>query len=321
MASQALKKSSLRDAEQKKYFFVLPNWVDGLWDGIQGDGPESLKHYLCENKIIPHSGVHNLLSSWVLCANLYFPFRHDLDLMGRFLKQTVFPEIAALTGIELEYVADSPYDTKTLLGEPRGNRGNYQTSPDIAFIFTTTDGGPGVILTENKFVEYSFYPCSGRQKKYKNPYPQRCLDINAVLANPLGQCHLLNWREGKRENRRYWNYTKVDEHGRESLKHCPAAFAGYQLFRQQALAEAFIESGKFPKVISCVAFDGRNETLIGCLKNTGINRFQEWGTFFGGKSRFSFFTHQQWVQWVGDNDQNNRWKSWLDYIINRYGLL
>lgn len=304
----------------KSYPFILPrnSWQDGLWEGIREGSADQLITYLKENLIDHHTGVNNLRSSWVLCANLYFPFRQDKELMAKFLRENVSSDVASVTEIELEYAAPAPHDPKTLLGEPDGTRGKNQTSPDVAFVFKTIDGQDGIVLTENKFVEHSFYACSGRKKKYGNPDRLRCLDINTVCADLPNQCYLLNWKEGHRENRKYWDYVTVSEHGKRTLKMCPAAVAGYQLFRQHALAEALIKSGKFSKAISCVAYDERNTTLNRCLKGTGINQIDEWGSMFDGNAQFKTFTHQQWVAWVEQNDTSGKWKEWLCYVKSRY---
>lgn len=306
----------------KRYPFILSrnSWQAGLWEGIQAGSTEPVSNYLQQYKIGHHTGVHNLRSSWVLCANLYFPFRQDKELISGFLRQHISSDISLVTGIELEYAAQIPYDPKTLLGEPAGSRGKNQTSPDVAFIFETADGKEGIVLTENKFVEHSFYSCSGRKLKYGNPDSRRCLDFSKTYSDLKNNCYMLNWQDAHRQNRRYWEYLKVSEHGKNILKRCPAATAGYQLFRQQALAEAFIESGRFAKAISCVAYDKRNVTLSSCLKRTGFISIDEWGRLFDGKARFSTFTHQSWVEWVELNDKAGKWKNWLDYVKSRYGF-
>ncbi|MHC1698959.1 MAG: hypothetical protein AB9919_13050 [Geobacteraceae bacterium] len=317
-----LKNQTPGEHNKVKYPFILPRdiWQEGLWQGIQEGSSQPLSAYLDDNKIDHHTGVHNLRSSWVLCANLYFPFRQDMELMAGFLRQHVSPNIAAVTDIELEYAADSPHDPKTLLGEPEGSRGKNQTSPDVAFIFKNADGSEGIVLTENKFVEHSFYPCSGRKPKYGNPDACRCLEFDAMYADKEHQCYLLSWQADGRENRKYWDFIRISDEGRRFLKKCPAAVAGYQLFRQQALAEALIHSGRFPQAISCVAYDARNETLQRCLKSTGIDKLEYWGKLFSGKAQFSTFTHQQWVSWVEHNDISGKWDDWICYVKNRYGF-
>jgi hypothetical protein len=99
---------------------------------------------------------------------------------------------------------------------------------------------------------------------------------------------------------------------------CRQAHAGYQLFRQQALAEGIAALGVYDFVISCVAIDERNETLDSSLERTGLARLTEWGGLFKGKARFSVFTHQQWVNWVRTHDSGERWRDWIAYVESRY---
>lgn len=103
------------------------------------------------------------------------------------------------------------------------------------------------------------------------------------------------------------------------MKRCAAATAGYQLFRQQALAEGIANSGRYSLVASTVAFDERNTSLKGCLRTTGIDDFQTgWGKLFDGKALFKTWTHQQWVKFVRDNQVNGELDDWLNYLNKRY---
>jgi len=302
----------------KKRPWILPRelWKEGLWAGIRG-GTNSLPAYLDDTGVQKHDGVHNLKSSWVLCANLYFPFREDHETLAGFLRNHVSPIIDTVNRIELEWAEEPPLDPTTLLGEPHGQRGKNQTSPDIAFI---VNGGKGIVLTENKFTEHSFYPCSGRKTIYGNPDIGRCMDICKVYNDTDNQCYMLQWANGERTNRKYWDYLKFTPEALSILRRCPAANAGYQLFRQQALAEALAQKGPYDFIISCVAYDARNRALVTCLKSTGIHNFTtDWGSLFEGKAKFATFTHQQWVKWVSNN-KKRIWQDWLDYVNKRYEL-
>jgi hypothetical protein len=304
--------------------WILPRelWEKGLWPGIRSGSSHSLPAYLKTpgKEIEKHPGVHNLKSSWMLCANLYFPFGRDegLPILAGFLKAHVSPQIEAVEAVELEYEEDSPLDPHTLLGESEdGQRGANQTSPDVAFLVRTA-AGKGLVLTENKLVEHFFYPCSGRKREKRNPDRQRCLDWPRLLANTPGQCWQMQWEQGPR--RKYWEHIRLSEHGQQTLKRCPAATAGYQLFRQQALAEGIAGSGRYDLVVSCVAYDERNAALVHCLHNTGVQDFAAgWGALFDGKAQFATWTHQQWVAWVRVNDRNGWWRDWLTYVETRYG--
>ena len=295
----------------KKRPWILPQYL--LLEGLREPIRKTLPIYLETEQVQRHKGCHNLKSSWMLCANLYFPFKDDLPLLTSFLRSNVDPTIETVDRIELEYAEDGELCPSQLLGEPEGSRGANQTSPDIAFI---VNNGKGLVLTENKYTEHSFYECSGR--KY-SPDPKRCLDIQSVLEDTENTCYQLQWEKDGRPNRKYWDYLKISDYGKENLKRCPAAYSGCQLFRQQALTEAIAQSGKYNFVISCVAYDHNNQTLANCLKPTGLYHFSDWGKLFNGKAKFSTFTHQQWVKWVRQNDSNGHWKEWLQYINQRYG--
>lgn len=306
--------------------WILPSspkdaWEEGLWPGIRSGTANSVQDYLDANNVQKHTGANNLKSSWVLCANLYFPFRETEEgkaLLAGFLREYVARQIESVHAVELEFASeDETLSPEKLLGEAGGSRGSGQTSPDVAFI---VNGGSGIVLTESKLAEHSFYECSARTRKSTdrrpgNPDPSRCKNARAVLANPVSQCHQAVW------GRKYFEHLApvADRVAWSGLTCCPAARAGYQLFRQQALAEAMANSDKYDLVVSCVAMDERNETLANSLSSTGIARIADWGRFFRGRARFAIFTHQQWFEWVHAHGPSE-WAAWVSWIGGRYGF-
>lgn len=100
----------------------------------------------------------------------------------------------------------------------------------------------------------------------------------------------------------------------------PGIKAGYQLFRQQALAEGIAQKGHYDFVASCVALDERNGVLAECLSTTGLADVRQWGDLFTGKASFCVFTHQDWVGWVRDRDDNGTWHDWSQWIEGRYAI-
>lgn len=314
-----------RHGEQNGYTrpWILPAslWTEGLWPGIRASLPAYTEDPLAP--VQKHDGVHNLKSSWMLCANLFFPFRETAGraMLAGFLRAHVSQDIGSVERLELEYAEESPLDPQSLLGEPAsGKRGAHQTSPDVAFLTRDRSGGQGLVLTESKLAEHSFYSCSGRKADADNPDTSRCLNWPKVRDNARAECWQMQWERDDRPNRRYWEYIRLSTQGRQCLKRCPAATAGYQLFRQQALAEAIAESGKYAFVASCVAYDSRNSDLAHSLSGTGVADFANgWGDLFAGRARFAAWTHQEWVSWVRDHDTRGEWKDWLAYVESRYG--
>ena len=310
-----------QNAVRRSWMLPSDSWEEGLWPGIRGGSDNSLPEYLEKNRVQKHTGVHNLKSSWTLCANLYFPFRasaHGRAMFASFLKCHVDSEIDSLEEIELEYADNGELHPSCLLGERRGGRGANQTSPDLGLL---VNGGRGLVLVESKLTEHSFYDCSASKSEDRhgrpvNPDPNRCDHPLDVAQNPGTQCHQAVW------GRTYWELLSpvVDLDELAALPHCPAAKAGYQLFRQQALAEGIAQSGKYDLVVSAVAVDDRNESLDTALQRSGIVGLRQWGTLFRGKARFAVFTHQQWVTWVREHDIAGQWGDWLRYVQSRYGL-
>jgi hypothetical protein len=307
---------------KKMYKHVLPKkiWVQNLWPDLRKGERFELAKYL-DTGVQHHTGVHNLLSSWVACANLYFPFRFSDEgklLLAAFLRDQVDARITSVTNVELEWAGAGVLHPSQLLGESGGQRGSGQTSPDVAFEVTAEVEGElvdGVVLVESKLTEHSFYACSARTKKERdgkppNPDPARCLDATALASDPGALCHQATW------GRRYWEYLRPNPTEFGTLKRCPAASAGYQLLRQQALAEGLVAKGK-RFVVSSVAYDERNDTLLNCLKGTGIRNPAQFADVFQGSVNLTLFTHQAWWNHVRRSG-GEQWADWAKWIQARY---
>lgn len=320
----------IKDARKEKwnngieYEHLLPKyiWEQGLWEGIR----DQLTNYIKDNRIQPHIMKHSLRSSWILNANLYYPIRAMpifMNLFKEFISKNLGIGVTDISLVELEFSLEwnDELHPTSLLGEKDtgGRRGAGQTSPDIAFICTTHSGNC-LILTECKYTEDSFYPCTARREEDKgdklgNPDPNRCLQRPDLIDFTNGiNCHQFLW------GRQYWSLLRLSPAGLQSFLCCPAAKNGYQIFRQQALAEGIAKSGRFSQVISAVAYDADNTPLQGCLKTTGVNNWiNEWGNLFQGMAQFKSWTHQDWVQFIRNNQVNGLCQEWLDYVHERYG--
>jgi hypothetical protein len=170
----------------RQYPWILPSpkWEESLWPGIRDGTSNSLPAYLAQSEVQAHQGKHNLKSSWVMCANLYFPFgatEEGRALLASFLRCHVSESVVSVDKLHLEYAEEGELHPSNLLGEMGGKRGSGQTSPDLAF---TVNSGKGLVLVENKLVEHSFYPCSARRRKGNpehpgNPDPDRCLRMES----------------------------------------------------------------------------------------------------------------------------------------------
>jgi hypothetical protein len=310
----------------KPYFHILPRgeWELGLYPGIQADGADSLVEHLRQERIRSHTGINNLCSSWVLCANMFFPFRQaeGREILAGFLRRQLGFAIDSCTAVHLEYEhSEAGLKPGALLGEGGGGRGAGQTSPDVAFEVKTPDG-LGLILVESKYTEHWFYECSGHKRATKgriaNPDRSRCGAFQRVLDSPGTQCHVHQaWQ------RRYWEILRpiINRELADSFVYCPAAKGAYQLLRQQALAEALASRSACSLVVSAVAYDAENTDLF---KNRGIageivDLRDLWPRLFRGKASFVTFTHQDWVRYVRSAAPET-FSAWLAFVSSRYGF-
>lgn len=309
---------------QREHILPRSKWALGIWPPIRN----ALKEYIHASGIQPNPGKHNLKSSWTQCANLFFPIRWDTrmkTIFADFLSQQLRLRVTTIEGLDFEYAGPGNLEPKRLLGEQGGKRGSGQTSPDVAVFFGCEDGKSGIYLIENKYTEHSFYDCSGAKKTQRkehsrlglppNEHPERCLDALDVFRDPQKMCQQWSW------GRKYWDLLRhsFNEERLRSLGQCPALENGYQLFRQQSLAQGIADRGPFDYVVSGVAYDERNEALITCLKKIGVDDFvRGWPRLFNTHVRFRCFTHQDWVSYVGQSEYSTALK-WARYMTERYG--
>jgi hypothetical protein len=307
--------------------WLLPNdrWLEGTWE--EYDFRRLLTQYIEANEIRPNDGKHNLKSSWTQCANVFLPFRfypHMQRMLCSFLSRELKLEVSSIDALELEYAAPGKLAPRQLLGERGGTRGAGQTSPDVAILFTCKDGKCGIFLVENKYTEHHFYACSAAKKTLDpahlsqglvpNPDPQRCTNTRRIIDDAMSNCHQHAWA------REYWSLLgpALNKSEWEPMPYCPGMRDGYQLLRQQALAEGIVHSRLFDYVFSGVAYDARNAAIIGCLRDFGIGDFSKgWPLLFKSEVRFHCFTHQSLVSWVC-RSRSAYVQSWAQYVCDRY---
>lgn len=105
----------------------------------------------------------------------------------------------------------------------------------------------------------------------------------------------------------------------EGTRAWPAAKRGYQLFRQQAVAEALASTPRFAAVVSSVACDDRNTGLLKSV--AGVTDVRTgWGPLFAGRAGFVVWSHQAWFRWVAAAKDAPAWAAdWLAWVGDRYG--
>src|SRR3989442_7885881 len=107
----------VRNGEPYPHILPPEEWERNLWPGIRSKSAHSWTQYIA-GKIQHHTDKNHLNSSWVLCANLYFPFRRsqqDMGILAAFLREHVAPEIGIVKGIELEFEGEGDLHPSRLL--------------------------------------------------------------------------------------------------------------------------------------------------------------------------------------------------------------
>ena len=293
-----------------KYAHILPKeeWHNTIYYKFRNE----LLEYLNRENIQHHTGSHNLLSSWVLCSNLYFGIfiNNNLkELFRQFLEYKLTIKIDEIKDIQLEFVLPEKLSPVYLLGEPGGKRGTKQTTPDLAIVYNT-NGTENLILVECKYTEHSFYDCPAKKDKSNNVCAKK-----ETMKSINKDCIQIEW------GRKYWEYLKISKNGYNILKCCPAYSGGYQIVRQQALAEGIKKNGNYENVWSCIAYDGRNEGLMKSMQRIGINSIKnEWEKLFELKTKFVIWEHQEWTEYVRKNGKEKYENDWVKYIKDRYNI-
>lgn len=268
--------------------------------------------------IQPHASIHNLLSSWVLCSNMYWPFnnKEGSESLCKYLSKEANISIDKIEEMDLEYECENDsLKPAVLLGETRGKRGSGQTSPDLAIKFKTKDNKKGIFLIESKFTEDNFEPCSGyvtKPGREANPDKSRCERPKDIIKSNFSDCYLLTL------GRYYWDLLgkSLDRGKYISFTQCPISNCCYQIFRQQALAKGLEKI--YDISISCVAIDSRNEKIINSSCKGELKPLPEgWKDLFP-ESNFIWLTHNNWFEFVKENNSGGKWDNWIDYIENRY---
>jgi len=254
-----------------------------------------------------------LLSSQILCVNLFFPLRQYLDVIQSFLSSH-FSNVERVIDIDFEYVGPCEKD----YFNEGGGRGQNRTSSDIAIIWEDKSGNKNMLLLEFKFSEPDFGECS----KQGNPNRRRCQSARRVIEAPNEDC----WRAIRK--RTYWDIILSNDSPfrREALtaeRYCPFRYDFYQLMRNQLLAHC-IETdpqADFSRVDFGVIYHADNEVLLKMSMpfREESNPLKAWPTLLRAPSKFHVFTIQELISTI-DKELPESLFSWRGYLNQKYDL-
>jgi len=296
---------------EREYDHILPSqqWPLNLWSGIQRQSIE----YFSKNDIRWHRERDNLLSSQMLCVNIFFPLKNYPDLLAGLLK-TFYPLLERVSEIDLEYIGPKNY-----FCEP-GGRGYNRTSADVSIKWTDNEGRDNLLLVEFKFTEQNFGGCS----KSENPNPERCDHLELVLSAPKTECYR------SEVGRPYWDMIRSPEgifvgEALARTRYCPFKHEFYQLMRNQLLAHCLANDSdtKLHTVEFAVCYDERNKGIQTISRPIdGENHvFSVWKSFLKKPETFKHFTIQHLLHHIDQSvSLSTETKVWRAFLGERYGL-
>lgn len=308
---RTIKEKETRNTITLEYEHILParRWTRNLWSGIRGAAVDYFSH----EKIKWHDQRDNLLSSQILCVNIFYPLRKYLSVLDGFLRE-FYPSLTKVTDIDFEYIGPRNY-----FNEP-GGRGFNRTSADVVITWEDTKGKNNLLLVEFKFTESNFGECSKRE----NPDRDRCNYGELVISSTQTECYR------SEVGRPYWDMILVPQGPfiREMLnktQYCPFRYDFYQLMRNQLLAKCIAEDkgSGFHIAEFAVCYDVRNKNLLNLSHPVGgnSNPFTSWESFLKNPSSFKHFTIQQFLEHIDHIDNlPSELEQWRAYLNKRYGL-
>ncbi len=303
------------------YPHILPKrkWNLNLWENIR----EEAQRYFNSNGIAWHIQKHNLLSSQIMCVNIFFPLRQHLDILEVYLTQYL-DGLEKVINLDFEYIG--PPDTKDPSGyrnyfNETGGRGQNRTSSDIAITWEGKGNTRNMLLLEFKFTEPGFGECS---QKY-NHHPERCLSSKRVInSHQFGPTECYRTEVG----RSYWDKI-LSSHSpfRKELltteSYCPFRYDFYQLMRNQLLAHCVQSDPEedFNKVDFGVIYYDGNEVLTRMSRpfEEERNPLKAWLKLLKNPNTFHVFTVQDFLNTI-EPKLHSDLENWRAYLKQRYNL-
>ena len=288
------------------YPHILPKrmWNLNLWESIR----EEAEHYFDDNEIAWHNQKHNLLSSQIMCVNIFFPMRQHLDILKVWLSHySSFSELEKVTALDFEYIG-----TKNYFNEP-GGRGQNRTSSDLSITWQDKERKKNMLLLEFKFTEPDFGQCS----KQGNPDYKRCLSPNYQMQCYRTEIGRPYWRMILSSNSPCLSelFTKQS--------YCPFRYNFYQLMRNQLLAHCIQSNPEedFNRVEFGVIYHAGNEILTTMSRpfRGESNPLIAWPKLLKNPNTFHVFTLQDFLNTI-EPKLHTRLVDWRAHLKQRYDV-
>ena len=288
---------------------VLPEdaWSLNLWREISYDAVK----YFARHDIPWNPQKHSMLSSQVLCVNIFFPLKEHLNIIHNWMQMRQF-DVGEVLDIYFEYTSPKNY-----LNE-KDERGQGAAGTDLAIHWLDMAKRNNLLLLEFRFTESSLGECSPQG----NPNPKRCYAPRKIAAGHRKQCYR------SQQGRRYWDIilSAGSPVWKDSIlveKYCPFRYDFFNLMRGQLLAHSIQADSKsdFDRVEFGVMYHEGNDELLRMSHTFDGERdpLKVWPTLLHKPETFHSFTMQEFfniVEPILPFDLT----LWREYINQRYGI-
>lgn len=299
------------DGKLIPYDAILPKEVRSDFPLIYPPILEDLKKQKEKFDFKFHTFFDHMASSQAANVNLFLPIllHPKVDEILGFFK----PDFKRLAkeklyhGFRIEYWDGNSTKDKGLLGDHNGSTG---TDADIAIAYENHDGESCLWLIEHKLTEKEFTTCGGaRSEKRTNDHSCE-RSFEEILQNK-STCYYHSTCGYK-----YWDITEKHQDvfpNANTSATCPFRKGMNQLWRNQLLALAIEDSGKYKHVCFSVVHhpdnDQLNDTLADYKALLGDNQ-----------DKFSVFTSKDLIACV-NQFEDEVLKAWLDWYCGLYRII
>jgi hypothetical protein len=257
----------------------------------------------------PHIYAHHAVSSQTACINLFMPLLLSNNVDAILPKipgcPVGFKELAKeqlFNGFCFEYWGQDIQKGKGLLNDHTSQAG---TDADVAIAYRDTNGKLCLWLIEHKLSEKEFTICGGYKSK-ANKQKNHCEKCNfADISTNPEICHYHHIKY------KYWDLLKhrIGKFNGNliAIKGCPFKLGMNQLWRNQMLAFALEDTGKYHTVTFSVCHHAQNSMLTHT-----INQYK---SLICNDLMFTSFTNYDILNAVTERHSSlNEWKKWYQDV-------
>lgn len=288
------------------YDAILPKAVHENYPLIY---PTILDELLKLQKKFPfklHQHFNHMASSQAANVNLFLPIL--LSPKASEIFRQIKPDFKSLEadelykGFRVEFW-DGNGKEKGLLGDHNARSG---TDSDIAIAYRNNEDERCLWLIEHKLTEKEFTICGGAKSKNRNDTRHNCtLTLSEISANK----QLCYYHDVRQNN--YWNLTEKHENffaNHSQFEQCPFIGGMNQLWRNQLLALALEDEGKYQHVYFSVVHHPKNHAL-----DLTIAEYEQ---LVKNNPKFSNFTSDTLVDIARklDDASLNEWADWYEEL-------